>query len=382
MRKFLGTAVVLATCGASAFAQSEYQVRTLGGASRFSAPMHSVDDLRNMTNANRTQITAVLTTASLSQLSGPVLDALTSGRVSDTTIAPSTHFVWMAFKRRGTPVVEYNARWVGSQPFDAWTFSVDNAGYTYTFAVPKVCGNLTLVSRAATPVVAAPPAPPRPAPPPPQPPVARVSPPPPPPPPAIAPAPAPTEYFGWTATGFIGSYFETAGQAGAEHANASMTYGGEVSKFWGHVGAQLLADFAPTYKANTAFLSEHPEVNTYMGNVIAIWSPKIQNYVQPYASGGVGAIQMHTSVLAAAARTDNVSDANVKVWSSRFGWNLGGGIFAFAGRAVGFRADVRYFSATNSSDLSTEGPPALRITEELTSGLSFWRANIGVAFRW
>jgi len=381
MRKFLVTAVVLATCGASAFAQSEYQVRTLGGASRFSAPMRNVDDLRNMANANRTQITTVLTTAGMSQLSGPVLDALTTGRVSDTTIAPSTHFDWMAFKRRGTPVVEFNARWAGPTSFDAWTFTVNNAGYTYTFAVPKVCGNLTLVSRAASPVVAAPPPPPPPAPVPPPPPVAKVTPPPPPPAPIVAPAP-PGEYFGWTATGFIGSYWHTDGQAGAEDANSSLTYGGEVSKFWGHVGAELLADFAPTYKANTNFLTEHPEVNTYMGNVIAIWSPKIKHYVQPYGSGGVGAIQMHTSVTALAARTLPVSDANVKVWSSRFGWNLGGGIFAFAGRRVGLRVDARYYSATNSSDATTENTPAVRITEELTSGISFWRANIGVAFRW
>jgi opacity protein-like surface antigen len=199
--------------------------------------------------------------------------------------------------------------------------------------------------------------------------------------PAAAPTP-PGDYFGWTAAGFIGSYFDTGGQAGAEKANASLTYGGEVGKFWGHVGAEFLADFAPSYKANTLFLSEHPEVNSYMGNVIGIWSTRFQNYFQPYGSGGVGAIQMHTSVLAAAARTDNVSNANVKIWSSRFGWNAGGGLFAFAGRAVGLRADVRYYSATNSSDATTENTPALRITEELTSGISFWRANIGVAFRW
>src|SRR5262249_10953288 len=153
---------------------------------------------------------------------------------------------------------EVNARWVGQQSFDAWAFRVEYAGYAYTFAVPKVCGNLTLVSRAASPVVAAP----APAPLPPPPPVAKVTPPPPAPPPApvVTPAPAPEEYFGWTASGFIGSYWDTGGQAGAENANSSLTYGGEVSKFWGHFGAEFLADFAPTYKANTNFLSEHPEV--------------------------------------------------------------------------------------------------------------------------
>jgi len=153
------------------------------------------------------------------------------------------------------------------------------------------------------------------------------------PPPAPAPAP-PGEYFGWTAAGFIGSYFATGGQAGAEDANASLTYGGQVSRLWGHIGAEFLADFAPTYKANTTFLSEHPEVNTYMANAIGIWSTRIQHWVQPYGSGGLGAVQMHTSVLAVAARTDNVSDANVKVTSSRLAWNLGGGVFAFGGRGV------------------------------------------------
>jgi len=377
-------AAVLATWAATASAQGETAVRTLGGATRFSSPMHSVDDLRIMTNANRTQLTSVFATAGLSHISNQIFDALTNGRVSDATIAPGTHMDWMAFKRGGTPAVTYNVRWVGRQSFDAWQFTVDDGRYAYTFAVPKVCGNFSLVGRTASAVVAAPAPPPPPAPRYEPPPVARVAPPPPPPPPApLAPAPAPPgEYFGWTATGFIGSYFDTGGQAGAENANASLTYGGEVSKFWGHVGAEFLADFAPTYKANTAFLSEHPEVNTYMGNVIAIWSPRFQQWVQPYGSGGVGAIQMHTSVLATAARTFPVSNADVKVWSSRFGWNLGGGVFAFAGRSVGLRLDARYFSGTNSSDLTTENTPAIRITEELTSGISFWRANIGVAFRW
>src|SRR5215831_10361005 len=103
MRKFLVTAVVLATCGASAVAQSEYQVRTLGGASRFSAPMRSVDDLRNMANAKRTQITAVVAMVCRSQLCGQGEHALTVGHVNDATIAPSALVAMVSFMSRRPP---------------------------------------------------------------------------------------------------------------------------------------------------------------------------------------------------------------------------------------------------------------------------------------
>jgi opacity protein-like surface antigen len=334
-----------------------------------------------MANANRTQITSVLAAEGLSHLSTQVLDALTTGRVADATIAPGTHMEWMAFKRGGTAVVSRNVRWVGRQSFDAWTLTVDSAGYAYTFAVPKVCGNFSLVSRAAIPVVAAPaPAPPPPAPPAPPARVAKVAPPPPPPAPALAPAPAPPgEYFGWTATGFIGSYFASGGDAPqANDINGSLTFGGQLGKMWGHFGAEFVADFAPKYKIESLALSEHPEVNSYMGNVIGIWSTRFQQHVQPYVSGGIGGIQLHASVLPATALTGSTS--NTKVYKTDFGWDLGVGAFAFAGRSVGLRADVRYYKATGSASLT--GTPAQTVTDSLLSGLDFWRANIGVAFRW
>ena len=197
--------------------------------------------------------------------------------------------------------------------------------------------------------------------------------------PSAAPAP-PGEYYGWTAAGFIGSYFAAGGQARqANDINGSLTYGGEVGKMYGHFGAEFVADFAPKYKIDSLALSEHPEVNTYMVNVIGIWNTRFQTRVQPYVSGGIGTVQMHASILPATALTG--STANTKVWENRFGWDVGAGVFAFAGRSIGLRADVRYYSANNSSDNLSDSP-AQRVSSALLSGLSFWRANIGVAFRW
>jgi hypothetical protein len=373
-------AALLATGVATASAQGprETQVRTLGGATRFSQPMHTVSDLHAMVNTNRNQIGTVLTLAGIGHLSTQVIDTLTTGSVSDVTVAPDTHLEWMALKRSGTPALLRNVRWVGRQSFDAYQFTVEAAGYTYTFVVPKVCGNLSLVSRNATPVAAIPQPAPEPPPPPPPAPApaatAGIAPPPP-----VAPAP-PGEYFGWVATGFIGSYFGAGGQSTqANDINGSLTYGGQIGKMYGHWGAEVVADFAPKYKIDSLALSEHPEVNAYMANVVGIWNTRFQTHVQPYFSAGIGTIQMHTSILPATALTGSLD--NTKVWENRFGWDVGGGFFAFAGRSVGFRADARYFSANNSSD-NVNDAPAQRVSSALLSGLSFWRANIGVAFRW
>ena len=82
---------------------------------------------------------------------------------------------------------------------------------------------------------------------------------------------------------------------------------------------------------------------------------------------------------------------------SKFGWNLGAGASAFGGGPVGFRADIRYFRAVSSSNVDNvltddiledavdgilETSTTDRLTRGLLSGLSYWRANVGVAFRW
>jgi hypothetical protein len=81
-------------------------------------------------------------------------------------------------------------RWAGRAPFPAFLFRVTNNNRTSTFVVPKICGNLSLMSVSEMPRPVTP-APPPPAPAPPPPPVAPAAVPPPPPPPTVAPPPPP-----------------------------------------------------------------------------------------------------------------------------------------------------------------------------------------------
>src|SRR5262245_39581751 len=236
----LGMLVVAASAQGVASAQTrEIAVRTLGGPNRFSGPMHGVDDLRTMVTTNQSQITSALQQAGLGDISTAWLNTVNTGYVSDTTVAPGTHFDWMALKRAGRPGVLRNVRWTGPQSFDAFQVSVEYNGYNYTFIVPKICGNFALVSRTAVVAAATPPPPPRaPAPAPVQ--AA--------PPPAPAPVAAtPEREYPWMATGYLGTSFTTGGLEQAllstSSANGGLTYGMQAAYVKKYVGAEFIGEF-------------------------------------------------------------------------------------------------------------------------------------------
>ena len=90
---------------AGTYPTRETQILRLGTSQRFSMPMHTVDQLHAMSTKNRMQFNQVLSLANLSGISGQVLDVLTTGVVTDTTIQPGTHMEWMAMKRAGKPAI-------------------------------------------------------------------------------------------------------------------------------------------------------------------------------------------------------------------------------------------------------------------------------------
>jgi hypothetical protein len=178
----------------------------------------------------------------------------------------------------------------------------------------------------------------------------------------------------WMASGFVGSNF------GASTTDPSVDFGGQLAVLYRSiVGAELLADFAPSFKINNALLADNPNVNSYMLNAIGALPLGAEGRFQPFISGGVGGIQLRSDVLnVAAAPASGSANAN----QARFGTNIGGGLMAFLGN-VGVRADVRYYRALTSDTLSTDASdPANAFAKNLLSGLDFWRANVGVAFRW
>jgi hypothetical protein len=401
VRRALVTATVLTMWVVPALAQTrtagsyptrETQILRLGTSQRFSMPMHTVDQLHAMSTKNRMQFNQVLSLANLSGISGQVLDILTTGVVSDTTIQPGTHMEWMAMKRAGKPAIVQNVRWSGRAPFEAWQFDITDGGYKYTFLIPKVCGNLTLLSavaeRPAGTISEAPAPPPPPPPPPPapepEPPQVAAAPPPPPP---LPPPPAPTTtYYPWVASGFIGSSFSTSSntlQNTLESDNnvpAGLTYGGQVGYLWhGIVGGEFIADFAPDVGFDSILLASQPHVNSYMGNVIGAYPFGSNGQYQPYLSGGFGSIGVRGDFF---TLPDGVGNRiAVEAHEQRWGGNLGGGMFAYVNR-FGVRGDVRWYRSSGGNDILNDNTLADDAARALLSDLHFWRGTLGLAFRW
>ena len=202
-------------------------------------------------------------------------------------------------------------------------------------------------------------------------------------PPAAVPAVSPSEDYGtiqshWIVSGFVGSNF------GGASNNASVNFGGQLGYLWkGVLGAEGIADFAPSFKLDNPALNQNPHTNGYMGNAIAALPLGDEGQFQPYVSGGVGIITMKTEVLNAFLPhpTGTFPTGFSTTDQHAFGSNIGGGVMGFAGM-LGFRADVRYYKAATTSTVTATDSPAGQFTEALLSGLNYWRANIGVALRW
>jgi hypothetical protein len=212
----------------------------------------------------------------------------------------------------------------------------------------------------------------------------------------------------WLASGFVGSNFANNAQP------ASMNFGGSLAYFWKNMlGAELDASFTPSFQLQNKFLGTgiKPDINSYMAN--AIWSRPMgsNGQIQPFVSGGVGAISLRSG----SGTTTTMTSSD----STRFGGDVGGGVMAFAGR-WGFKADVRYLRATGTyNTVSTPANPAqptptpapgpygilasgagtastmpaalatpppsaaaTSFADAALAGLHFWRANVGVAVRW
>ena len=193
----------------------------------------------------------------------------------------------------------------------------------------------------------------------------------------------------WIASAFVGSNFgsgRTDNLTGldVDSSSTSINFGGQAAYLWGgYVGAEALVDFAPSFAITNLLFQDNPSINTYMANGIVAAPIGSEDRFLPYFSGGVGAVQMRSTIFAIdPATASGPALATLTADGSRFGGNVGGGIMGFSG-SWGFRGDLRYYktSVDNNIDLTDFGNGNV-FTQSVLSGLAFWKANVGVAFRW
>ena len=132
----------------------------------------------------------------------------------------------------------------------------------------------------------------------------------------------------------------------------------------GAVGLDLDFGYTPDFFGPSGDDFGDNNVTTFMVNAI-IGAPiggQSGPGIRPYAVGGIGILKEKID------EADDLFDVDDNSW----GFNLGGGIVGFFTDNIGLRGDVRYFRSLNRGDDELD----LDLGE-----LDFWRATVGVTFR-
>ena len=193
---------------------------------------------------------------------------------------------------------------------------------------------------------------------------------------AAAPAPAAAD---WLFTPFIGTTFGGSadfdeGLPGGDEFERQFTYGASLG--WmgaGIIGFEFDFGYAPNYFETLAdtdddfTFADDSNVTTLMAN-LKLGAPiggQSGAGIRPYAVAGLGLI-----------RTQAESVGNFfEVDSNDWGIDVGAGVIGFFSDSVGIRGDVRYFRAFAGGGDDDEFP------EFELSDFDFWRASVGVTFR-
>src|SRR5262249_3794344 len=162
----------------------------------------------------------------------------------------------------------------------------------------------------------------------------------------------------------------------------SINFGGEIGYvFGGFVGAEFMANYSPNFELSDTLLQRRPSVSAYMGNALFVVPTHGEHRFSPFVSGGIGAVHMRSTIFTVDPGTTNVNINTLQtenIGGTQFGWDIGGGLFAFNG-PWGLRADVRYYKATTDNNISDITVNNIFLHPEL-SGLSFWDAHFGLTF--
>jgi len=139
--------------------------------------------------------------------------------------------------------------------------------------------------------------------------------------------------------------------------DAKVSYGGNLTFTGDVVGFTVDFAYLPDFFAGSDLRDN--DVMTLMGNLVLI----TPGHTRLYGSAGLGLLK---------SRVGSANDL-FNVDTSQLGFNAGGGLLVAPG-PVGLQADIRYYRTL------THSGPELGFDLDLGS-LSFWRASVGLVFR-
>jgi opacity protein-like surface antigen len=185
----------------------------------------------------------------------------------------------------------------------------------------------------------------------------------------------------WLFTPFVGTAFNGSADfddfvIGDEEFERRFTYGASLGVMGaGVVGFEFDFGYSPNFFETIVdgdddfTFADDSNVTTLMGNLVlgAPIGGQTGPGIRPYGVGGLGLIRTHVT------SADDFFDVDSNDW----GFNLGGGIIGFFSDGFGIRGDVRYFRSLQGDDDQDDDFPDFQL-----GSFDFWRATVGVTFRW
>lgn len=138
---------------AQAMLQEDCEIRAFGTRNRFSQPVNTLPELQRWAQQQRADIEQILAEANWGGDAADFFAAIASGEeVTERVYPVGQHFIWMAFRDNGrTPMIKFDTCWGGKSTFDGFQLAVDSGDNRYTFAIPKVCANFSLIRTEVSP---------------------------------------------------------------------------------------------------------------------------------------------------------------------------------------------------------------------------------------
>jgi len=180
-----------------------------------------------------------------------------------------------------------------------------------------------------------------------------------------------TPFVGWNAGGSA-DVNGSNGNTGSSKFEHKLDYGLSLAQMGkGAVGWEVDFGYSPNFfengTAGNGFqFANDSNVTTLTGNVIVgIPIGGHGGSIRPYAVGGVGLIRSNVQDVGALFDVTTKND---------LGLDVGAGAMGFVAQNVGIRGDVRYFRGFRGADSNS-------VTGLALSNFDFWRASVGVSFK-
>lgn len=124
------------------------EIRDLGRSRAVSEPLETASDLQTTFEELREDYLELLQEAGWEGDPADLLQAIAEGRFIERTFPVGGKLPWMSYRKPSGKISFYrNVVWAGDEPFEAFEIRILSNDWRWAFIVPKLCGNLALLSR-------------------------------------------------------------------------------------------------------------------------------------------------------------------------------------------------------------------------------------------